>query len=65
MDHHAYSDNSGHQPTTQKLFHTLRLMHSFNRIFVYAATDMPPDIWMRLLVTKFLMLKVVLDKEQC
>ena len=47
---------------TQKSIYTLHLKHNFTSILVYATVDVLPDFWMRLLLTSFSMLGVVLDK---
>ena len=49
---------------TQKSIYTLHLIHNFTSILVYATVDVLPDFWMRLLLTSFSMLGVVLDKAQ-
>ena len=70
MDHHAYSDNSVDPSRQQKItktqrsIYTLHLIHNFTSILVYATVDVLPDFWMRLLLTSFSMLGVVLDKAQ-
>ena len=68
--HHAYSDNSVDHSRyqkiikTQKSIYTLHLIHNFTSILVYATVDVLPDFWMRLLLTSFSVLAVVLDKAQ-